>query len=166
VTKPLRRLLPLAALVALTAAACGNSTTASRAPQPSADSFVLTEWSVTVPTNPIHAGSFNVTASNQGHETHELVIVRAANAAALPTKPDGSVDEDKIPESDKVGEIAGVSAGKEVTKAFNLPAGNYVALCNIVDQMGAGNGGMGMNMGNGMSHVHYVLGMMTTFTVI
>ena len=127
---------------------------------------MLTEWSGTAPTNPIHAGSLNVTASNQGHETHELAIVRAANAAALPTKPDGSVDEDKIPEADKVGEIADVSAGKKVTKPFNLTAGNYVVLCNIVDQMGAGNGGMGMNMGGtGMSHTHYVLGMVTTFTV-
>ena len=163
---------PLAAIALLAVAACGSNPTTSGSPAASADSFVLTEWSVTAPTNPVHAGSVEVTASNRGHETHELVIVRVNSAAALPTKPDGSIDEDKIAESDKVGEIADIAAGKTITKAFNLPVGSYVALCNIVDQMGMGNasmndGGMGNGGmgGTGTAHIHYVLGMSTPFTV-
>ena len=163
----LTRMLSLAAALALVAAGCGDNTTTDGSSEASADSFVLTEWSVNAPTNPVHAGSVNVTAANRGHETHELVIVHASNAAALPTKSDGSVDEDKIPESDKVGEIADIPAGKTLTKAFDLAPGEYVALCNIVEQMGMGNGGMGSGGmgGMGMAHVHYVLGMITTFTV-
>jgi hypothetical protein len=168
---------PLAAIAALAVVACGDNSTTTGTPSASADSFVLTEWSVTAPTNPVHAGSVEVTASNRGHETHELVIVHISSAAALPTKPDGSIDEDKIAESDKVGEIADIAAGKTITKAFNLPVGNYVALCNIVDQMGMGNsstgnssmsnGGMGNGGmgGTGNVHVHFVLGMSTPFTV-
>ena len=163
---------PLAAIALLAVAACGDNSTTTGSSAASADSFVLTEWSVNAPTNPVHAGSVEVTASNRGHETHELVIVRITSAAALPTKPDGSIDEDKIAESDKVGEIADIAAGKTITKAFNLPVGNYVALCNIVDQMGMGNssmsnGGMGNGGmgGSGTVHIHYVLGMSTSFTV-
>lgn len=163
------RTLALAAIAALAVTACGDNSTANGSSVASADSFVLTEWSVKAPTNPIRAGNVMVAASNRGHETHELVIVHISSAAALPTKSDGSVDEDKIAESDKVGEMADIAAGKTVTKAFDLPAGNYVALCNIVEQMGMGNGGMGNGgMGNGSMgavHVHYVLGMVTAFTV-
>ena len=178
----LARLLPLAAVTALVVTACGDNATTTGSSAASADSFVLTEWSITAPTNPVRAGTVKVAASNRGHETHELVIVRVSSAAALPTKSDGSVDEDKIAESDKVGEIADIAAGKTITKSFDLPPGKYVALCNIVDQMGMGNGGMGNGgmgnggmgnggMGNGgmggtgTVHLHYVLGMITPFTV-
>lgn len=166
---PSTRQLTFLAAVALAAGACGSNTTT--AAKPRADSFVLTEWSVTAPTNTIRAGHVEVTVSNQGHETHELVIVRADNAAALPKKSDGSVDEGKIPEADKVGEIADLRAGQRATKSLDLPAGRYMAICNIVDQMGMGNRGMG-GMGNtggtsngGAIHIHYLLGMSTAFTV-
>ena len=126
---------------------------------------------MTAPTNTIRAGNVEMTVSNRGHETHELVIVRADNAAALPKKSDGSVDEDTIPEADKVGEIPDLQAGKRATKALDLPAGRYIAFCNIVDQMGMGINGMG-GMGNmggtsngGTVHIHYLLGMSTAFTV-
>jgi hypothetical protein len=138
---PSTRRLTFLAAVALAAGACGSDTTT--AAKPSADAFVLTEWSVTAPTNTIRAGNVEVTVSNQGHETHELVIVRADNAAALPKKSDGSVDEDKILEADKVGEIPDLQAGKRATKALDLPAGRYIAICNIVEQMGMGNSGTG-----------------------
>jgi len=110
-----------------------------------------------------------ITATNHGHETHELVIVRASDAGSLPTKADGSVDEDKIQDTDKAGEITDVAAGKSVTKTLDLPAGRYLAICNLVEQMGSGMGGMGPGgMGNGRAmgqHVHYHLGMVTQFTV-
>ena len=162
-TKRLTRILFATALAAIAITACGDYNVARTSSAARADSFVLREWSVTAPTNGIHAGSVIVTASNEGHETHELVLVRAGSVAALPTKSDGSVDEDKIAEADKVGEIADLAAGTQASKTFELSAGNYVALCNLVDQtaMMGNNGGMG----NGMDHVHYRLGMVATFTV-
>jgi len=96
------------------------------------------------------------------------VIVRASDAASLPTEADGSVDEARIQDTDKAGEILDVAAGKSVTKTLDLSAGRYVAICNLVEQMGSGKGGMGPGgMGNGTpmgQHVHYHLGMVTQFT--
>lgn len=178
-------LLPLAA--ALVLSACGSSSDASTA-SPSTTvagsgssksaTFVLDEWSVVPPKGDLKAGNVAITATNTGSETHELVIVRAADASSLPLKANGSVDEDKIPESKKAGEIADLAAGTSATKTLDLPAGDYVAFCNIVDTMGSGtmgDGGMGSGsmggmssdttMGKGMHHVHYKQGMVNYFTV-
>ena len=174
-------LLPIAAAT-LVLAACGGSSNGSQAspsttPQ-AADSsktatFVLDEWSIAPPKGNLAAGKVDINATNNGSETHELVIVRAEDASSLPVKTDGSVDEDKIPESKKAGEIADLAPGKSATKSLDLSAGNYVAFCNIVDTMDSGMGsgamgGGGMNttsMGNGMHHVHYKQGMVNFFTV-
>lgn len=173
----------LALMVALAAllAACGSDGGGSNSADASSpDTFVLNEWSVAAPTTPIHAGSVRITAVNDGSETHELVIVRAADAASLPTKADGSVDEEAIPEADKPGEIPDVAAGDSASTTLDLPAGDYVAFCNLVEQMGnsgtgnsgTGNGGMGGSGmgsggmgGGGMNHVHFQLGMSVAFTV-
>lgn len=175
-----RRLVPIALTVALAffATACGSDEPAA-APSPSAKgaTFVLDEWSVVPPAGDLPAGKVAITAENKGSETHELVIVRADDAASLPKKADGSVDEDKIPESKKAGEIADLAAGKTTTKTLELPAGDYVAFCNIVEDMGKGHmgsghmgGGSGMGYGSGMGgggmdHVHFELGMVNYFTV-
>jgi len=152
-------------VLVLVVGGCGGD--AKRAtPEASAEkpnTFALQEWAVLAPTNTLKAGTVELTAVNTGHETHELVIVRAAESGDLPTKADGSVDEDKIPESQKVGEISELQAGRSATKAFELVAGDYVALCNLVDQMGTDS----MNgMGGMMNHVHYQLGMATRFSVV
>jgi plastocyanin len=71
-----------------------------------------------------------------------LVIVRAANASALPKvrkageRSVGAVDEEAIAESDKMGESGDVAAGKSVTKTFTLPPGSYVVFCNIDTKTG------------------------------
>jgi hypothetical protein len=138
-----------------------------------AATFVLSEW--------------NIALDNQGGEKHELVIVTAADSAALPKKSDGSVDEDKISEADKLGETGDIPARTSTTKTFTFKPGSYVAFCNIIDDMGmngttmmGGAGGpmmgslggpmMGNNhvstpMGTTMGHVHFALGMYTVFTV-
>jgi hypothetical protein len=60
------------------------------------------------------------------------VIVRADDPASLPTKPDGSVDEDKIDPSDQIGEIEDIEQGAKVSKTFDLDPGSYVLFCNVV----------------------------------
>lgn len=196
----LRRSLALLALPVLAVgllAGCGSSDTASndaatttKAASGSADTtphvtFRLDEWSIRAsfwsagPSSTVPAGKTRIIARNVGNETHELVLVRMDDQK-LPLKADGSVDEEMIPESRKVGEIPGVAGGDEVTKTFDLPAGRYVAFCNLVEQMGADShmgSGMDSNMGSGMdsnmesgkdggmTHVHYKLGMWMSFTV-
>ena len=115
--------------------------------------FRLYEWGITADSQQLPSGSQTLTALNTGHHTHELVIVKANDVSALPTKSDGSVDE-KALESKTVGEIADVAPGSSKHAAFDLQPGTYVAFCNITD-------GMGM----GMAHNHFELGMHTTFTV-
>ncbi len=124
--------------------------------------FRLDEWGITADSNALTPGKQTITALNIGGHTHELVIVKAVDAAALPTKPDGSVDENAL-KSKKVGELADIGVGSSRHATFDLAPGTYVAFCNIVDDMGMGNGGG--PMGGGMQQVHFQLGMHTNFTV-
>ena len=83
------------------------------------------------------------------------------------------LNEWAIAEADKPGEIPDVAAGKSVTKTIELSAGTYVAMCNLVEHAGTGHGTSGnsgsanghMGTGSAMDHVHFRLGMRTTFTV-
>jgi hypothetical protein len=124
--------------------------------------FRLYEWGITADSNTLPPGKQTITALNIGGHTHELVIVKATDAAALPTKPDGSVDENAL-KREKVGEIADVGAGSSKRATFDLAPGSYVGFCNLVDDIGMGNGGV--PMGGGRQHVHFELGMHTAFTV-
>ncbi len=151
------RLSVVAALV-LGVAACGGMES-SRSASSKPGQFRLDEWSITADQSVLKPGRQTITATNLGHHPHELVIVKAADVASLPTKSDGSVDEDQLTRV-KIGEIADVPAGSTREKAFNLKPGSYVAFCNIVGGMGTGNGMM-----SGMEHVHFDAGMHTEFTV-
>jgi hypothetical protein len=155
----------LVAALVVVAAACGG-VSSNRAVQSRPGQFRLDEWSITADQKVLPAGSQTLTAANIGHQTHELVIVKATDAASLPTKSDGSVDEDQL-DRVKVGEIADVPAGTSRHKTMQLTPGAYVAFCNIIGGAGMGNGPMGGmgGMGSGMGHVHFDLGMHTEFTV-
>lgn len=142
--------------------ACGGSSNSSSSS--SANTFKLSEFKIVPPTNELHSGSVKIVADNVGGEVHELVLVRAKGADALPMKSDGSVDEDKIVSADKVGEIAGVAPGSQKSKTFDLAAGTYVAFCNVTDSMGATMMD-GSEMGSGMGHVHFDQGMHVVVTV-
>lgn len=162
--------------MALVFAACGSSSK-STASSPD-NTFTLSEFTVIPPANALSAGTVSLTADNVGGEVHELVIVRAESSAVLPMKSDGSVDEDKIPASDKIGEIEKVAGRSQKTQTFDLTSGTYVAFCNLVDTMSSDTTMMGsdttmMNgtsspmggMDSGTGHVHFAKGMHVTFTV-
>ncbi len=154
------------AVLVVVAGACGGSGAgmgSSRTVQTRPGQFRLDEWSISADQPVLKAGRQTITAANIGHHSHELVIVKAADAAALPTQSDGSVDEKQL-DRVKVGEIADIPAGTSRHTTMTLSAGSYVAFCNIVGDTGMGNGPMG-GMGGGMQHVHFALGMHTEFTV-
>jgi uncharacterized cupredoxin-like copper-binding protein len=92
----------------------------------------LTEYKVTLSKADFKAGEVKLKVKNSGGTEHEFVIVRAADAAALPTAADGSVDEDKIPKADQMGEIEDIAVKTDKSKTFNLEPGDYVAFCNVV----------------------------------
>jgi uncharacterized cupredoxin-like copper-binding protein len=79
-------------------------------------------------------GKTEIVAKDAGSMKHEFVVVRGDDPTTLPTKPDGSVDESKIPKSDKLGEIEDIKPGKTKAKVFKLPAGSYIFFCNIVEK--------------------------------
>ncbi len=94
----------------------------------------LKEFTVTPDPREHKAGSIELDADNTGSIEHEFVVVKAKDAAALPLAADGSVDEDKIPEADKFGEIEDIAVGKTKSHTFKLPAGDYVMFCNVVNE--------------------------------
>ena len=153
-------LLVVAFAIAL--AGCGGGGSSANSPPLKTGRFRLDEWSITADRSTLHAGRQTITATNIGTMTHEVVIVAASDVGAIPTKADGSVDEASL-DAVKVGEIAGVAAGTSGTHVFNLAPGSYVVFCNLVEQMDHGSS-MG-GIGRGMTHVHFDLGMHTTFTV-
>lgn len=130
------------ALVAVAVAACGSDDSKS------AD-VTLGEWVIKAPSS-LDAGEVTFEARNVGGEPHELVVVRG-RVEDLVVKPDGSVDESAFDESDEVGEVEDIAAGETGSLKADLEAGEYVLLCNLVDE----------NEGE----AHYAEGMVTTFTV-
>ena len=104
----------------------------------------LEEYSMITSLDTVKAGKIKFTIHNVGTMTHEMVLVRAASVAALPTvavaggeRAVGDVDEEAIPEADKPGE-AMVKKGRTVTKTITLTPGTYVMICNIDDKMADG----------------------------
>jgi microcompartment protein CcmK/EutM len=151
---------------ALVLGACGNGESESATSSSSENTFVLSEFTIIAPTNELRTGNVQLTADNVGAEVHELVIVRAASADALPKKRDGSVDESKLRGPDEVGVIDTVAAHSRQSARFDLKAGRYVAFCNLIDNTGSStsvNGSGRMSTSGGP--VHFARGMHVTFTV-
>lgn len=114
---------------------------------------LLDEFSVQPEVPSVPAGRIAFTARNVGAEPHELVVVRAENATALPVSQDGSMAEDQLRPGQLVGEIEEFPAGQDCTGVFELRPGSYVLLCNIVETE------------NGMPESHFEEGMFVQFTV-
>ena len=102
----------------------------------------------------VPAGSVTFRATNEGPEDHhELVVIQTDLAPdALPTAEDGSADEagEGI---EVIGEIEEFDVGGTQTGTFDLQAGNYVLICNVVEEH------------EGEVEAHYKLGMRAAFTV-
>jgi len=120
------------------------------------------EWQVKPTPKFATSGSVRFDVTNIGTEKHELVVVKT-DGKPLPTMPDGSVDEEAIPESAKFGEVEDLKPKKSGSlRVKSLPAGDYVLFCNIVDDM---MGHMAGNKTGGTMTSHYAEGMRASFTV-
>ena len=100
----------------------------------------------------VAAGKVTFTAKNIGTMKHEMVVVKTTVGATLPTKADGSVDEEAIPESDKMGEVGGLKPKKSGKLTATLAAGDYEIFCNLTTKDSQGT-----------TYVHYAEGMHQTF---
>jgi hypothetical protein len=119
--------LPLALCCAAIMPACGDD-------DGNTDKATVTEYSISLGKGNIKAGKVKFTAENVGTSTHEFVVVRGDDPAKLPTKADGSVDEDKIPPSNQVGEMEDIASKTTKSNTFDLTPGQYVVFCNVVTE--------------------------------
>ena len=95
----------------------------------------LQEWAVIPDALTIPAGSVTFNATNVGPaDPHELVIVKTdLPADQLPTRDDGGFDE-AAEGVEVIGEIEEFEPETTQSATFDLPPGNYVFLCNLVEE--------------------------------
>ena len=136
-----------AALLLLLAFACGDEGEGGEV------EATLDEWSIVLDKESVEEGAIEITVDNQGEQEHELVIVSTDIAVGeLPTKDDGSFDED-APGVDVKEEIEDVEEGDRTGRTYSFDPGKYVFLCNIVEDI------------DGTETSHFAQGMFVAFEV-
>jgi hypothetical protein len=113
----------------------------------------LNEFTVQLDKASVPAGMIHFALDNKGKEPHEFVVVEAASRDALPLDKDGALEETKLPKGSVVGEVEPFPGGKTCDGTFDLAAGRYQLLCNIVET----------DNGKPESHLHE--GMVVSFEV-
>jgi iron uptake system EfeUOB component EfeO/EfeM len=113
----------------------------------------LVEYKVVpVPTS-VPAGSVTFNIKNIGSAEHELHVIKTDLAPeALPTKADGSVDEEAAGVT-MVDHVPNIAAGQATPLTVKLEPGAYVLICNLVQTT------------NGTTVSHYAEGMHVAFTI-
>lgn len=124
--------------------------TSSAAPSAVEISATLSDFKIELDPSTVPAGPVQLVATNKGTHPHEVVVVKGVAANALPTKADGTVDEDKLPAEAKIGEIEAFKPGLTCGGGFTLSAGTYTVFCNV---LGTAEG------------AHFRNGMVTTLVV-
>jgi uncharacterized cupredoxin-like copper-binding protein len=111
---------------------------------------VLSEFIVDPSEDSVEAGEVTFAIDNQGSETHEFLVVEAASADDLPVDDDGAFDEEA---DGVVDEVEDIEAGDTAELTLDLEAGDYVLLCNVVEEE------------DGEAESHFAEGMHADFTV-
>ena len=142
------------ALVTAALAACaspGSSPTASAATTGNVE-VTLQEFAVLPSPASASAGVITFQVTNDGPEDiHEFVILKTdLDPAELPTDENGAVSEDGEG-IEVIDEIEDIPVGETQEVTVTLEAGNYVLLCNIVDE--------------DEEEAHYAMGMRVAFPV-
>jgi hypothetical protein len=142
-----RYVAPLIATLLL--AACSGTTSPSAASGTTVE-VTLQEFSVLLDSATAPAGSITFTVTNTGPEdVHEFVIVKTdLDPGDLPVDDEGAVTEDGEG-MEVINEIEDIAVDAMQQLTVNLDAGNYVLICNIVED----------------GEVHFAQGMRTAFTV-
>jgi len=122
------RVLLSLVLFAVAAAGCGGS---SASPTATALTVRERDFAITLPIRTLAAGDVVLRDVNRGPDAHELIVVRADSAAALPLRHDGlTVDEDAL-EKATVGALEPDGAGTVRDLRVRLKPGRYVLFCNM-----------------------------------
>jgi uncharacterized cupredoxin-like copper-binding protein len=158
--------LSLSAVAALLLVGCSSaasstpSSAASSTPSSAAASaatgsikVTVTEWAVIPDEASAPAGNVTFDVTNAGPLfKHEFVVIKTdLDPADLAVDATGKVDEAGAG-IEFIGEVEELEIGATETASFDLAAGNYVLICNIVEAAGG-------------HESHYNEGMRTAFTV-
>jgi hypothetical protein len=137
----------LAAAV-LTLTACGDEGEGGEV------DVVLKEWAVEPSVDTLPEGPITFNTDNEGPDhDHELVIIKTDFAPdELPTKDDGSVDEDASG-LDVKGTVRDIEPGDDSSGVYTLDPGKYVLISNLVNEQ------------DGQDIADYAQGMYAAFTV-
>ncbi len=139
--------LPAALLLVVLLAACGSTGEGGDL------DVTLDEYSVVTDVDSLPEGPIKFDIDNAGERDHELLIVRSdIPGGELPTEDDGSVDDGSAGVY-VIYDIDDIDEGDETSRSFSLDPGNYVLLCNIVEDI------------DGTETSHYAQGMWTEFTI-
>jgi hypothetical protein len=114
----------------------------------------LQEFAVLPAQASVEAGEVSFEVENTGpNDPHELVVIRTDLAPdALPTTEEGAVNE-QGEGIEVIGEIEEFPPGETRSGTFDLEAGAYVLICNVVEEE------------DGEIEAHYAQGMRVAFTV-
>ncbi len=117
-------------------------------------SVTLREWAITTDVSSLPHGDIEFNIKNEGPDLkHEMKIIRTDVAPdKLPTKDDGSVNEDAAG-IEVLKRVQGIETGDNDSRTFTLEAGKYVLVCNLVTDQ------------NGQQTSHYAKGLRAAFTV-
>ena len=128
------RLLPVAFVLALFAAACGGGDDGDQGtPTGSGATTVnveLKDFAITPEVSSATPGEVTFSATNAGPSEHELVVIKTDMAPdQLPVE--GGAAEESGTDLEAIGEIGEFASGGTETATFDLAAGNYVLICNV-----------------------------------
>ena len=115
---------------------------------------VLSEFIVEPEQDSASAGEVTFALDNQGGETHEFLVVEAASADDLPLDDDGAFDEAAFGEENVIDEVEDLEAGSQAELTVDLEPGDYLLLCNVVEEEEGGE-----------MESHFAEGMYAEFTV-
>ncbi len=139
--------LPAALLLVVLLAACGSTGEGGDL------KITLDEYTVVTDVDSLPEGPITFDIKNDGELAHELLIVKTKTAGAeLPTKDNGSFDDD-AGGVDVKHDVDDIDEGDETSRSYTLDPGEYVLLCNIVKDV------------DGVETSHFAQGMWTEFTI-
>ncbi len=79
----------------------------------------------------IAAGEVTFNVKNVGQRTHEFAVFKGTDYAQLPHQSNGAVDETALGAANIVGRTDKLGSGETASITLNLPAGQYVLICNL-----------------------------------
>lgn len=132
-----RMAIPLLVAVLVATSSCRGSPAPPR--NTTAVKVIVRDFRLVVRPATVPAGWLALQISNQGPDTHEVIIVRTATAdTRLPLRSDGiTVDEDAL-QARMVGSADVVLPGTKRMLRVHLAPGRYELFCNMAGHYGGG----------------------------